>query len=121
MDSLTVCGIVLCFILIDVVSALVFDLAIPPDQKDCFGRQSFAESIIEWIVLGVFTIDLILHAIAEGKEYLYPFNLSNTCDVFIVGISVGVAAFQMGVDYSIPAYDASGHYLPPSDDVTVER
>ena len=121
MDSITVCGIVLCFILIDVVSSLVFDLAIPDDQKDCFGRQSLAAVVIEWIVLGVFTIDLTLHAIAEGRAYLFPFNLSNTCDVIIVSISVAVAAFQMGVDYSIPAYDASGHYLPPSADVTTQR
>ncbi len=121
MDSITACAVVLCFILVDVISSLVFDFAIPSDQKDCLGREAVAAQAITWTVLSVFTVDLVLHAVAEGRAYLYPFNLSNTCDVGIVSISVGVAAFQASVDASIPAYDTEGHYLPPSAGVTERR
>jgi hypothetical protein len=121
MDSITACVVVLCFILLDVVSSLAFDFAVPDNQKDCLGRESLAAQAITWTVLSVFAVDLALHAIAEGRAYLCPFHLSNTCDVAIVSISVGVAAFQTSVDASIPANDAEGRYLPPSAGVTEER
>ena len=110
---MTCCCIILLFIFTDVISVIVFELAIPADDQDCFSRDSIPSVAITCAVLLVFTVELLAQLAAHGKRYFIPFRASNYMDVTLIVLSVAVEIFQALVEFSLPVTDDSGNYLPP--------
>ena len=114
LDSVTCCIIILVFICTDITSVIVFEFAIPSDDKDCFGRDSIPSVAITCTVLVVFSVELTAQLIAHGKRYFIPFRASNYMDVILILLSVVVEIFQVTVEFTLNVTDSDGHYLPPT-------
>jgi hypothetical protein len=114
LDSIPCCaGILLC-ILADIISVLVFQFAVSPEEEDCFARESIASTAITCTVLLVFTIELSAQLVAHGRRYFVPIRPANYLDMSLIVLSVAVQVFQVTFEYSLPVYDEQGNFLPPT-------
>jgi len=64
---LQVVAVVMMCILIDVLTGFLTSYAVVEKDKDCFGRDSVASFYVTATVLAVFTVELSLRIISQGK------------------------------------------------------